>query len=115
MMLQPIYFLLCIVGTVLPYSQVGSFLLQNGLNLPLFVEQLFATPISSAFGLDVVISAIVLLIFIVAEGTRLGMKRLWIYIASTFLIGVSLGLPLFLLMRQRQLEATANPTKLNPL
>lgn len=102
--MQAVYVLLCILGTVLPYSQLIPFLLHNGLDLPLLIDQLFANSISSCFGLDVIISAIVLLVFIVHEGTRLGMKNLWIYIISTLLIGVSLGLPLFLLMRQRQLD-----------
>jgi hypothetical protein len=42
------------------------------------------------------------------EGSRLNMKHLWIYIASNLLVGVSLGLPLFLLMRQRKLEEMLN-------
>jgi hypothetical protein len=94
-MLQIVYVLLCIFG----------FLLQNGLDLSLLIDQLFVNSISSFFGLDVVISAIVLLVFIVHEGTRLGIKNLWIYITSTLLVGVSFGLPLFLLRRQYQLDS----------
>ncbi|NJK47347.1 DUF2834 domain-containing protein [Candidatus Gracilibacteria bacterium] len=58
--------------------------------------------------MDVIVSILILCTFIVWEGSRLKMKNLWVYIASSFLVGVSLGLPLFLLMRQRQLE---QPTK----
>jgi hypothetical protein len=103
--MQAVYVLLCILGFVLPYSQFLVFLLQNGLDLSLLIDQLFVNSISSFFGLDVIISAIVLLVFIVHEGTRLGMKNLWIYITGTLLVGVSFGLPLFLLMRQRQLDS----------
>lgn len=107
-MLQTTYLILCILGTILPYSQFVPFLIENGLDLKLFFEQLFTNRISSFFGMDLIISSLVLWVFVFWEGSRLGMKNLWIYIASNLLVGVSLGLPLFLLMRQRKLEKVAN-------
>ncbi|MBW4563700.1 MAG: DUF2834 domain-containing protein [Mojavia pulchra JT2-VF2] len=103
-MLKVIYLLLCILGTVLPYSQFMPFLLENSLDIQLFFEQLFANRISGFFGMDVIVSSLVLWVFVFREGKRLKMQNLWIYIASNLLVGVSLGLPLFLLMRQYQLE-----------
>jgi hypothetical protein len=58
--------------------------------------------------MDVIVSSLVLWTFVFWEGSRLNMKNLWVYIASNLLVGVSLGLPLFLLMRQRQLEQTVD-------
>ena len=106
-MLQITYLILCILGTVLPYSQLVPFLVEHGLDLKLFFEQLFANQISSFSCMDLIISSLVLWSFVFWEGSRLGMKNLWVYIASNLLVGVSLGLPLFLLMRQRKLEETA--------
>ena len=106
-MLQIFYLILCILGTVLPYSQFVPFLLEQGLDLQMFIEQLFVNRISGFFGMDVIVSSLVLWVFVFGEGSRLKMKNLWIYLASSLLVGVSLGLPLFLLMRQRQLEETA--------
>lgn len=107
-MLKIVYLVLCILGTALPYSQFIPFLLEKGLNINAFFGQLFANQISGFFGMDVIVSSVVLWIFVFSEGSRLKMKNLWIYIASNLLVGVSLGLPLFLLMRQRQLEETAS-------
>ena len=106
-MLQGTYLILCILGTALPYSQFIPFLLENGLNFEQFFEQLFINRISAFFAMDVVVSSLVLWTFVWVEGSRLKMKNLWIYIASNLLVGVSLALPLFLLMRQRKLEKTA--------
>jgi TRAP-type uncharacterized transport system fused permease subunit len=103
-MMKIIYLLLCILGTILPYSQFIPFLLEHGLNIPLFIEQLFANRISGFFGMDVIVSSLVLWVFVFWEGRRLKMSNLWVYVASNLLVGVSLGLPLFLLMRQYQLE-----------
>ena len=105
-MLQGTYLILCILGTALPYSQFIPFLLENGLDLERFFEQLFINRISVFFGMDVVASSLVLWTFVWVEGSQLKMKNLWIYIASNLLVGVSLALPLFLLLRQRKLEKT---------
>ena len=106
-MLQGTYLILCILGIALPYSQFIPFLLENGLDLERFFEQLFINRISAFFGMDVVVSSLALWTFVWVEGSRLKMKNLWVYIASNLLVGVSLALPLFLLMRQRKLEETA--------
>lgn len=106
-MLQLTYLALCILGTILPYSQFIPFLLDQGLNIPLFVEQMFTNYISGFFSMDVIVSSLVLWAFVFTEGTRLKMKNLWIYIATNLFVGVSLGLPLFLLIRQRKLEGQA--------
>lgn len=103
-MMQTTYLILCILGTVLPYSQFVPFLLKHGLDLQLFSTQLFANHISSFFGMDVIVSSLVLWAFVYYEGTRIKMQNLWIYVASNLVVGVSLGLPLFLLMRHRKLE-----------
>ncbi|KJH72988.1 DUF2834 domain-containing protein [Aliterella atlantica] len=102
-MLQITYLTLCILGIILPYSQFVPFLVEHGLNIQLFVEQLFANRVSSFFGMDLIISSLVFWVFVSWEGSRLEMKNLWVYVVSNLLVGVSLGLPLFLLMRQRKL------------
>lgn len=104
MRLRNIYLVLCVLGTILPYSQFIQFLLTNGPDIQLIFQQLFASNISSFFALDVIVSAIVLVVFIFAEGKRLVMQNLWIPLIATFTVGVSLGLPLFLYMRDIHLE-----------
>ena len=99
-----IYLLFCILGTVIPYWQFIRWLMENGSNVSLFVQSLFANRISTFFVLDVLISAIVLLRFISVEGSRLHLKHRWLVSLSVVLVGVSLGLPMFLYLRERQLE-----------
>jgi Protein of unknown function DUF2834 len=101
---QIVYLILCAGGTILPYSQIIPFLRDHGLDMSAFGQQLFANRVSAFFGLDVIVSSLVLWIFVYLEGTRLRMRHLWVYVASNLLVGVSLGLPLFLLMRQSKLE-----------
>ena len=102
-MIQYLYLILCVAGTVLPCSQLIPFLAREGLNARLMVEQLFANRISGFFGLDVIVSSVVLWAFVLTEGRRQRMKHLWVYIACNLAVGVSLGLPLFLYFRERRI------------
>jgi hypothetical protein len=71
-----------------------------------FVDQLVATPISGFFGMDVV-SSIVLWVVVVVDGRRAAVRHLWAPVIANLAVGVSLGLPLFLYMRE---DAAASPT-----
>jgi hypothetical protein len=109
MRLRHAYLFLCILGTALPYWKLVSWIVDHGLNLSLLCQELFSTRIGAFFGLDVIVSALVLFVFIATEGRRLALSRLWLPVIATLLVGVSLGLPLFLYLRQRQLDAAASP------
>lgn len=107
MRLRHVYLALCVAGAVLPYWKLVPWILEHGLNLSLLCHELFSTRIGAFFGLDVIVSAIVLLVFIPAESRRLAMSLLWLPIIATLLVGVSLGLPLFLYFRQRQFDVAS--------
>jgi hypothetical protein len=101
-MVRHAFLLLCVLGVVLPYSQLVAFLQRQGFDPSLFVEQLFANRISTFFGLDVMVSSVVLWVLVFSEGGRRHMKNLWIYVLCNLAVGVSLALPLFLYMRERE-------------
>lgn len=103
---KQIYLLLCALGTVLPYTQFVPFLREHGLDMRVFFEQLFANRISGFFAWDVIVSSLVLWVFVFFEGRRVGVKHLWAPIVANLAVGVCLGLPLFLLLREQRLEQT---------
>lgn len=104
MKMKHIYIILCILGAALPYYFFVPFVLEHGLNLPLFVAQLFANPISSFFGADVLVTSVVLWVFIYAETRKTPIRLWWLCILANLTVGVSLGLPLFLLLRENAIE-----------
>jgi len=99
-----VYLLLALSGAALPLSAFLPWLAENGLNLPAFVAELFSTRIGAFFGWDVIVSAIVLILFVLIQGRRDGVRHGWVAIFATLAIGVSCGLPLFLAMRERALQ-----------
>jgi hypothetical protein len=101
------YLICCVLGLILPYSQLVPWLLEHGLNITLFYRELFANRISAFFAMDVIVSAIVLIWFIQSEGKRLRVRLLWMPTVGTLVAGVSFGFPLFLFLRQMALDRTA--------
>lgn len=100
-----VYAALCLAGAVLPWTQAVPWLATHGIDVPLFFRDLFANGIAAAFAVDIIVSAVGVCAFALVEGRRAGMRNLWAPIAGTLVIGVCFGLPLFLYMRERQLEA----------
>lgn len=99
-----IYLLCSFVGAILPYSQFIPWVSKNGLNLRLLISDLFANRISAFFGIDVILSALVVAAFIAIERRRQPMRLWWLPVLATLGVGVSLGLPLFLYLRELNLE-----------
>ena len=101
---KDIYLILCVLGVLLPYSQLVPYMLESGFDMPVVIQVLFSNRISAFFALDLFVSAITFLAFAWVEGRRIGMKEFWVPIAGTFLVGVSLGFPLFLYLREARVE-----------
>jgi hypothetical protein len=99
-----VYATLAVLGTLLPLWQFLPFLRDHGLAFGLFFQQLFSTPVGAFFGMDVIVSSVVLWALVYFEGRRLVVPHLWVPIAANVSVGVSLGLPLFLYMREVRLE-----------
>lgn len=104
---KTLYLVLCFAGLLLPYWQFIPWVLQHGLNLSLFVRELFANRIGAFFGMDVIVSAAALLVFARIESARLGIRRRWLVVVAVVTVGVSLALPLFLYLRESELERKA--------
>lgn len=103
------YLVLCLLGLILPYSLFVPWVMQHGLNLVLFVRELFSTRIGGFFGMDVIVSAVTLILFTRIEGKRLGIRNRWLLLVAALTVGVSLALPLFLYLREVELARRSSP------
>ena len=102
---KTVYFAFSVLGILLPYSQFVPWVVtHHGVPMGLFLRELFANRIGGFFGMDVLVSAVVLIFFLRREGQRLRVRHLWLPIAGVFTVGVSLGLPLFLYLREQAVE-----------
>ena len=102
-----IYFILALLGILLPYSIFLPWLLEHGLNLSLLFSEFSVNAVAQTAGLDILVTTVSLLVFIVFEGRKLGMKNIYIPLVAT-LVGIAFGLALFLFMRERHYEKESN-------
>ena len=100
-LMKSVYLVLCIIGTALPLWEFSPWLLENGLNIPLFIEHMFPNPVAGAFSIDVLVSTVVLWVFVLSEGRRRRVPHLWAPLLANIVAGVSSGFPLFLYLREQ--------------
>jgi len=94
-----IYLCLAVAGLVTAW-------IFNGLavaNSEDYLSAWFGTAVDWVLSVDLTIVAVAVVIFMVAEARRLGMKRVWLYILLSGLTAMAFTFPLFLAMRERTL------------
>jgi hypothetical protein len=104
-----LYLLLCLVGLLLPYSQLIPWLVEQR-SLSGFLPAMLANRISAFFVADVVVSAAVLVAFMSIERRRITAQALWAPVLALLTVGVSLALPLFLYLREAAIERSEAST-----
>lgn len=100
-----VYLALFIIGTIVPLTAFIPWVIDHGLDISRMVEELFVNRISAFFGIDVIVSTIVLWVFINWEGRRVGVP-MWPSVVASLTIGVSSALPLFLFLRESRIQPT---------
>jgi hypothetical protein len=65
----------------------------------LFVEEIFATRISSFFAADLILSSVIFLGWSRREAREKKIEGWWLVLLSNLVVGLSLALPLYLLKR----------------
>lgn len=103
-MKKTFYIVLCILGTLIPFAFLVPFLAENGLDLQMFVAEMFTTQVAAFFSADVLISSLALWAFIFFELRKRPILNWWLAIIGNLVVGVSLALPLFLLLREMSKE-----------
>jgi hypothetical protein len=93
-----LYAALCVLGAALPLWFFGSFIADEGLDIGAFFDQMTGSDIALFAWADVAIAGIAVIVFAVRE--RVG--RWWVAVVGTALVGPSFGLPLLLLLRERE-------------
>jgi hypothetical protein len=93
-----IYLGFAVAGLVLPYTQFLGFLLEHGLDTSLVIQQIVVVRLSAFAWLDVLVTAVVVLVIIWEERDEI--TSWWLPVVATLLVGPSCGLPLYLYLRE---------------
>ncbi len=71
----------------------------------------FGTAVDWVLSADLSVVAIAVVIFMITEARRLGMKRVWLYILLSGITAMAFTFPLFLAMRERALAAASTASQ----
>jgi len=99
------YLVLSVVGliTAWVFNGIASVMGAN------YLLAWFGTPVDWVLSLDLLIVAIAGSAFMIFEAKKLGMKRVWVYIALSGITAFAFTFPLFLAMRERKLAGALPP------
>lgn len=100
----PLYLGLALVGLAVQLAIFAIFLGEQGLDLGELGEQAVDTTIAVLALTDLLLTAIVVLLWMPGEAARVGIQRWWPF-ALAAAGGVCFALPLFLWARERRLGA----------
>ena len=94
------YLAAAVAGTVIPWFFFIGFIGAHGVNIPLFIQDLFANNASGGFSADLLISLMVFWVWSYADAKREGVGHWWVLLPAGFLVGLSLVMPLYFYMRE---------------
>lgn len=103
---QAIYGLLAVAGIVLTWNQNIQFTAANGgFTIADFVAGGFVNHAAASLTLDIAVAGTTFMIWAWWESKRIGLKHGWVWVPLTLVIAFAFAFPLFLLVRERKLEA----------
>jgi hypothetical protein len=93
--MKKVYFILCILGVILPYYHLIHFLIESNGSMAGFFPQLFATHPMAMISMDITVAASAFSVFLIHKWrtTKLNITK---YFVCLFMVGFSLALPLYL-------------------
>jgi hypothetical protein len=97
--------LLTVVGFVTPNAMVVVFLAEHGLDLGRYLGNVVDTLPAAQFTADLMICFVAFVSWTAWDGPRSGVRRWWITIPASLLVGLCFAIPLYLLLRERTAQS----------
>lgn len=102
--LVPLYGVIAVVALVATWSQnIAFFAGRDNGGLIGFLGDAWGNHAAASLGYDVVLVGVAAFVFMVAEGRRLGIRHVWVFIVLSLVVAVSVAFPVFLIVRERRL------------
>ncbi|OBI59579.1 hypothetical protein A5667_15130 [Mycolicibacterium fortuitum] len=95
-----VYAALAVIALVATWWNNIGFFTTESTSFIDFFRSGYANYGSSSLTNDLLLFALAGFVFMVVEARRIGVPKVWIYVALSFLVAVSVAFPLFLIRRQ---------------
>lgn len=104
--LQIVYAALAAAGLVATWAFNLQLMAETGgFDLGAFIAGGYANPAAASLSNDLLVGVAAFLVWSFVEARRLGMRHWWVYVVITFGVAFACAFPLFLLFRDRRLQA----------
>jgi len=105
---EKLLLLLTAVGFLVPNAMVIVFLAEHGLDAGRYLGDLVETLPSAQLTADLTIAFVAFVAWAAWDGPRSGVRRWWVTIPASLLVGLCFALPLYLLLRERTTATTSS-------
>lgn len=105
MMLQRFLLVMCLLGTVWPWTYFLPFFAQAGFDLSGFGASLGANLVTKGLTVDISLSIVTFWVWSFVDARQQLVGKWWLIPVATLCIGLSLALPLYLFLRERSAKA----------
>lgn len=95
---QRTYLVFAVLGTLIPWAFFAIFIANNGFDIPLFARSLFVNGAAGGFSADLLLSSFLFWIWSFQDAQKHGVRHWWSVIPAGLFVGLSLALPLYLLL-----------------
>jgi hypothetical protein len=106
--LRAAYAVIAIAALIGTWSQnLTFFALPDNGGIVGFLRMAMVNPAAASLTIDLAFFCLAAVIWMVVEGRRVGVRFVWVYVALSFVIAISVTFPLFLIARDLQLARRA--------
>ena len=107
-----VYALAALGALVATWSQNLAFLASSaGGGAGAFLRAAYANPARASLSNDLFFLCFTAVVWMVIEARRHRIRFVWVYVALSFLVAISVSFPLFLIARERRLAAESAPAE----
>ena len=99
------YFALTILGIFCTWYFNLQFMSEHGSDIRDFIAAATANGAAKSIAIDITIFGVAFHLWSFQEASALGMKHWWLYPVLSCIVAIAFAAPLFLLMRERKLDA----------
>jgi Terpene cyclase DEP1 len=99
---EKLLLLLTVVGFLVPNAMVVVFVSEHGVDLGRYLGDWFETLPSAQLVADLTICFVAFVAWAAWDGPRTGVRRWWVTIPASLLVGLCFAIPLYLLLRERK-------------
>ena len=95
--MKKLFFILCVLGVILPYYQLYYFLEGNNWSMEGFWSEIYSNHAISMITMDISVAASSFLVFLIYQFStkKIELNNFIKYIVSLFFVGFSLAMPLY--------------------